>query len=68
MDINLERTDAYNTPAQLTGGTKFTLSQGDRLRMQVKPYGEEIDDILDEQVPVGKDWIVKIRITIVESE
>lgn len=68
MDINLSREDAKFFPAQLTGRSRFSLTEKDRLRMQVKEFGEAIDDILDETVPNGKDWQVTINVSITETD
>ena len=68
IELDLTRNDAQIIPARLVGDSNFSLTEGGRLRIQIKPYGGDIDDILDELVPAGKSWSIGIMVSIVETD
>lgn len=63
-----------NIPARsalkdLHGNKSWVISAGGRLRVQTKEYaGAEVDDVVDETVPVGKMWSVTVQINIIETD
>ena len=68
VELGLTRGEVQVLPARLTGNSSFSLAEGGRLRMQLKPYDGDIDDFLDETVPAGKSWRVDVMVSIVETD
>ena len=68
-DIQLELNEV-NIPCRkdMDGTVRWTMSAGGRIRIQTKEVGEDIDDILDETVPDGKNWQVILSIKILETD
>jgi hypothetical protein len=52
----------------LHGGTYWTAMAGERIRLQDKPQGGDIEDVFDETVPTGKKWQISILIDITETD
>ena len=67
LQLNLEEV-SIPSRKDLHGVTIWVLSAGGRLRIQSKPQGEDIDDVLDETVPAGKSWRIKLSVEIMETD
>lgn len=51
-----------------TGIEVRTYTAGDQLRIQEKPSGEPVVDLLDYTCPAGKTWSVQYQVTINEVD
>jgi hypothetical protein len=49
----------------LIGDDDFELNEGQKLKVETSPNG---DEVLDAEVPAGKKWLVHIAVTISEVD
>ena len=63
MAIDYSETE-YPARKIIVGDDEFELVAGGNLKIETSPGGEEI---LDETVPVGKTWAVRVFVHIVET-
>ena len=60
--MDLDRRE-FPASCRLSGSESITLMAGKRLKIETSPGGEEI---LDEEVPAGKSWKIRIAVSVEE--
>jgi len=68
-DVNLNlHENVIPSSKELRGESSWTLPAEGRVRVQTKYPSEDIDNILDETVPAGKEWRVSVLVNIIETD
>ena len=65
--MDLVRTEASYSPARLTGNETFILDERTKIRAQIREPGGVWEEVLDEQVPLGKKWTAVVNVKVVEE-
>lgn len=64
MAMTLKNTDV-SAYTKRNGTGSFTLAAGKTLKIETTPEG---DEILEAEVPAGKQWAVSLGVSIVETD